>query len=262
MQCITLTTDFGDSDWFVGVLKGVLLSRAPQAVVVDITHRVPPGDVQAAAFVLLNAVAWFPPNTIHLAVVDPGVGSHRAALAIRWGEGFLVGPDNGLFGPLLDQKPGWVARQIAHPQARLAEVSATFHGRDIFAPAAAWLAQGGDFDQIGPLVSAPVRLELPGVQVAADGFQAQVLYVDGFGNAITNLPNQLVEREGAGRWEAELPDGSRCRLEPCYAAVPAGCPVAVCGSSGYVELAVNRGSGAQSLGLKPGVPVRFRRLPG
>jgi S-adenosylmethionine hydrolase len=259
MRLITLTTDFGEADWFVGVLKGVVLARAPHATVVDITHQVPPGDLTAAAFVLLNTVPWFPPDAIHVAVVDPGVGSDRAPLAIRWGEGYLVGPDNGLFGPLLELKPGWTARRIVHPDARLTEVSATFHGRDIFAPAAAWLARGGDFDQIGPLVGAPVRLQLPQPHAQADGFQAQVLYVDRFGNAITNLPNQALGSEVRGKWEAELPDGQRCPVAPCYSAVSAGSPVAVCGSSGYVELAVNLGSAAQALGLKPGIPIRFRR---
>lgn len=262
MRVITLTTDFGDSDWFVGVVKGVILARAPQAHLVDITHRVPRGDVTAAAFILRNAVPWFPANSIHVAVVDPGVGSARAPLAIRWGEGFLVGPDNGLFGPLLEQKPGWLARRIAHPDARLPELSATFHGRDIFAPAAAWLAQGGDFDQIGPQVAAPETVQLPRAQPEPDGFHGQVVYVDGFGNAITNLPNQALGPEAAGRWEVRLPDGTCVKLGPCYAAVPPGYPVAVPGSTGYVELAVNGGSAAQALGLKPGAPVRFRRLRG
>ena len=142
MTILTLSTDFGTEDEYVGVMKGVILSIAPEVRLVDLSHQIPPQDVRRAAFLLMNAVPYFPPDTVHLAVVDPGVGTERRPLAVRTPAGTFVGPDNGLFSWVLARVPEWGAVEIREPAYRLPLVSSTFHGRDIFAPAAAYLAAG------------------------------------------------------------------------------------------------------------------------
>ncbi|MGH7397764.1 MAG: SAM hydrolase/SAM-dependent halogenase family protein, partial [Candidatus Rokuibacteriota bacterium] len=156
-RVITLTTDFGLRDPFVGIMKGVLLSICPSARLVDLTHEVPPHDILAGGLALEAATPFFPPGTVHLAVVDPGVGSARRAIAVRAGGYHLVGPDNGLFTFALEGA-GWTAVSVTAPEYRLAEVGRTFHGRDIFAPAAAYLAAGVPLERLGPPVSDPERL--------------------------------------------------------------------------------------------------------
>lgn len=260
MRLITLTTDFGYQDGFAGVMRGVILSRLPSARIVDLTHGVPRGDIRAAAFIVASCISHFPPDCIHVVVVDPGVGSERAPLAIRHGRGFLVGPDNGVFGLVLARSGAWSARRIEHPAARLPRVSATFHGRDIFAPAAAWLARGRRFDRIGPRVTDLVQLPWPEPVVERGAWVGEIIHVDGFGNATTNLSNTLLT-EGAGTgWRMVLPGGRRCPIASCYAAVKPGRPVVVPGSDGWLEVAVNLGHAARDLGLELGQKVRLRRL--
>lgn len=260
MRLITLTTDFGYQDGFAGVLHGVMLSRLPSARIVDVTHGVPRGDVRAAAFVLASSIDYFPPDSIHVVVVDPGVGSERSPLAIRRGRGFLVGPDNGVFGRVLSGSVRWAARRIEHPKARLPEVSATFHGRDIFAPAAAWLAGGGRFDRLGPRVAKPKLMPWTDPVAERDGWRGEVVYVDRFGNATTNLPNALLADPPGAQWRVRLPGRRSCPVGPCYAAVVPGRPVVVPGSDGLLEIAVNQGNAAAELGLGVGLSIGLRRI--
>ncbi len=253
---ITLTTDFGLQDPFVGIMKGVLLGRCPRARIVDLTHAVPPGDVRAGAFVLLSAYRFFPRGTVHVAVVDPGVGSDRAALAARTSDAYFVGPDNGLLSWALAGAADVEVRRLEKPRLWLQPVSATFHGRDLFAPVAAHLAGGGGLTDVGPRVETWVRLPWPEPRPIRSGWRGEVVYVDRFGNAITNLPATLA-LEPSPPAHLRLPGRRRVFLGAFYRAVPPGQPVVVPGSSGLLEIAVNAGNAAKTLGLRVGTQVTF-----
>ncbi|MCX7868226.1 MAG: SAM-dependent chlorinase/fluorinase [Limisphaera sp.] len=266
MQCITLTTDFGHRDGFVGIMKGVILTRAPRALLIDVSHEIAPGDVRAGAFVLMNAHRYFPPGTVHLAVVDPGVGSSRRALAVRTRRAFYVGPDNGVLSWAVSQDPVLEARWIENSELFLQPVSQTFHGRDIFAPVVAYLCRGGRMSRVGPEADDWIRLPRPDpIRSGADAASGEVLYVDRFGNAITNLPVELSPR-GAPRirgvFMVRKRSSARFPAHAFYGAVPRGRPVAVPGSSGFWELAVHGGSAADKYGLRPGDPVEWSAATG
>jgi len=244
-RVITLLTDFGTADSYVGEVKGTLHTLAPDAVLVDVTHEVPPGDVAAASYILGRAWHAFPAGTIHLAVVDPGVGTRRRALAAEAaGHGF-VAPDNGL---LSDVFAAAAARVVSLPIPTTA--SRTFHGRDVFAPAAARLATGAPLADIGAPVSNLVHL--PPRKLLRDGpdLVGQVVYVDGFGTLITNLPGDDVAPGAVVRLGAHA-----VTLRSTFADVPAGERVAFVGSGGTVEIAVRGGRADVVLGLSRGVEV-------
>jgi len=272
---ITLTTDFGTTDGYVGAMKGVLLSIAPQARLVDISHEIPAHDIRRAAFVLYTAVPFFPPGTVHLAVVDPGVGTRRRAIALQTPRCFFVGPDNGLFTYVLAEAETWKGVELRDPAYRLPQVSATFHGRDLFAPAAAHLVAGVPLDRLGPPIADPTLLPLPRLEVDEQGLAGEVLYVDRFGNVVTSL----------GRWQWEGDDllltaafrraTSRLRFPAAkievtlarqvipgvrrtYGEAAPGEMLALIGSTGFLEIAVRQGSAAQRLRVQPGDPVAVR----
>lgn len=251
---ITLTTDFGTADHYVGAVKGVILSIAPDAVLVDLTHQVPPQDVCAGSYALRSAAREFPAGTVHLAVVDPGVGGARRAVAVR-GLGYLwVGPDNGLFTHVLADA-GSEVRELRHPGIARKEVSSTFHGRDLFAPAAAHLAAGFPFADSGPVVEDPVLLSEAQPQRTGSGIAGEILHVDGFGNLITNVPAELLAALGA-RPRVRLADRAAVEgLAAAYADVSPGALVALIGSGGLLEIGVNGGSAATALGLGRGDPI-------
>lgn len=240
---ITLTTDFGTVDGYVGEMKGVLATLAPDANVVDITHDVPPQDVERARLTLARIWRRFPAGTVHLVVVDPGVGSPRAALAVESDGRFLVGPDNGVLSPAL-LLPN--ARVIALPTPK--NSSATFHGRDVFAPAAAALARGESIDALGAPWTSPIVKHTPQPTRRDDGaIVGEILFVDRFGNAVTNLV-------GARGGTLEV-DGRRIPVRRTYAEVESGGITAVVGSTGFIELAVRDGSAAEVLGVGRGARV-------
>jgi hypothetical protein len=257
---VVLLTDFGSADWYVAAMKGVLLGLAPGAALVDLTHAIPPGDARRAAFVLAQAWPWFPAETVFVAVVDPGVGGARRALAARAAARSFVGPDNGVLTPALEQ-PG--ARAVALDPARLAvpELSATFHGRDLFAPAAARLAAGADLAALGPAVADAVRLAPERPFARAGALVAHVVYVDRFGNCITDATREDVAAWLAGRDAA----GLRLRagravvagLARTYADAPEGAALALVGSGGRLEIAGRGGHAGARLGLAPGDPVEL-----
>lgn len=243
---ITLLTDFGTADGYVGEMKGVLLSLAPDVRVVDITHDVPPQDVESGRLALARVWRRFPAGTVHLAVVDPGVGSARRALAVESEGRFLVGPDNGLLSPALLLGGARAVELSVPPHA-----SATFHGRDVFAPAAAKLALGTPIDSLGGSVDDAIVRRTPEPRRLGDGgISGEVIAVDRFGNAITNL---LSLRGG----NVEV-SGQTLPVRRTYAEVATGCAVAVVGSSGLIELAVREGSAARELGLERGSRVVLR----
>lgn len=250
MAIVTLLTDFGDLDGFVGAMRGVLHSRAPGVQLVDLAHHVPPGDVSKAACVLRRAAPCFPPGTIHLVVVDPGVGTDRLPLAGRDVDGhYFVAPDNGVLEPFLDTLSA--LHQIEPGRAIPAPRSRTFHGRDVFAPAAGWLAAGFELGELGGPVGSPVRLRWATPEWSRGRWRGQVREVDRFGNLITDLRAEVL--------------GPRCRLwiadralsgpELTYASARPGQLVMVVGSGGTLEVAVRDGSAAEKLEIGVGAPV-------
>lgn len=256
-RLITLLTDFGTKDVYAGVLRGVLLREAPGAVVVDLSHEVPPYAPAMAALMLGDAAGHFPDGTVHLVVVDPGVGSARRALAVRTPRAFGVGPDNGALTPLLDRAERVVAIDEAawmRPPA-----SRTFHGRDLFAPAAAALARGVSLESLGGSAPEPVRLRLPEAAAEGGALRGEVLHVDRFGNLITNVRGEALaswrrfEVEIAGRRVAG-PAGSYAEGEPALRALV--------GSGGRLEIALREGDAARALGAGPGETLRVREARG
>ena len=243
---VTLLTDFGTADGYVAEMKGVLLAQAPEAQLVDAAHDVPPQDVESARLALARYWRRYPEGTVHLAVVDPGVGSERRALAVASHGRLLVGPDNGVLSPAL-LLPG--ARAVSLPVPT--NVSATFHGRDVFAPAAARLAGGVSLEALGEPCHDPVVRRTPEAHRLADGaVRGEVIAVDRFGNLITNL----IARRGA---TFELA-GRRIPLARTYADAVPGALVALTGSSGLVEIAQRDGHAARELGLVRGASVVMR----
>jgi len=243
---ITLTSDFGWGS-YVAQMKGVLLSRCPEARIVDLHHELPPQDVLAGRLFLQDVAPAFPPGTIHVAVVDPGVGTSRRGIVVRGGQTF-VGPDNGLFTGFLD---GAAVHALTEPRFQNDPVSPVFHGRDVFAPVAASLALGTAVESFGPEVPDPIRLELPPVVVNGAGVRGQVLYADHFGNLITNITG--VE----ARSTVEIA-GYRLALRRTYAEAGEGELLALTGSSGRLEVAVRNGSAAHRLSAGRGAAVMVR----
>jgi S-adenosylmethionine hydrolase len=248
-RIVTLLTDFGTADGYVGEVRGVLMSGAGDAVLVDITHDIPPGDVTAASYVLGRAWRAFPRGTVHLAVVDPGVGTARRALAAQVaGHGF-VAPDNGLLSGVLGAADG---RIVSLPIP--ATASHTFHGRDLFAPAAARLVRGTSLADLGTPVSDPVRLAPPPLRTEGQELVGQVIHVDRFGTLITNLAGEAVPA-GAVVTVA----GRAVALRGTFGDVPPGTPVAFVGSARTVEIAVRDGRANVLLGVARGEEVRVKR---
>jgi S-adenosylmethionine hydrolase len=250
MPIITLLTDFGSADHYVAEMKGVLLSRAPGVTLVDITHGTAPGDVRSAAYVLGRTWHRFPAGTIHLAVVDPGVGTSRAALAFGAGGHWFVGPDNGVFTPVLHDT-AVEAVVLATP----GDASPTFHGRDLFAPSAAALAQRVPLHTLGtPFTGIPERLAYTEPHYEGKTVVGEVVYVDRFGSLVTNLTSELVP----GYATLEVEDLDLGPLRRTFADVTAGGLLAYVGSGGAIEIAVRNGSAARRLGMGIGGRVRAR----
>ena len=245
-------------------MKGVVLSINPSARVVDVTHRVPRHDVRAAAFILWSVYRYFPEGTVHVAVVDPGVGTSRRALAVRSRRFFFVGPDNGVLMLAAEDDAPFEAREIANPSFMLSEVSRTFHGRDVFAPTAAKLSLGEDFEEVGPIVEDPVKLPRPSYGLEAEWLMGEVVYVDSFGNLVLSIPGRaLAERVELGSvCEVEVAgEVFKVRVVEAYGAVEPGEPLLIEDSFGLVELAVNQGSARQFFKIDVGDVVKVRRRP-
>ena len=199
----------------------------------------------------MTAAPFFPTGTIHLVVVDPGVGSARRAIAIRCAQATFLGPDNGVLSWALKDERSLEVRSLENPQIRLPRLSATFHGRDLFAPAAAWLAQGGPFAEIGPELNHFDRLDWPRAALVAGGWQTEIIHVDVYGNAITALEGD----HATDKQYIILPGERRVAIAPFYSAVSKGSPLAVVGSSGLLEIAINGGDAAKTFNLRPGTQV-------
>lgn len=257
MTVISITTDFGQKDGFVGTMKGVIWRICPEAQIADITHDVPPQDIMTGAIALWRAAPFFPPGSVHLAVVDPGVGTQRRPIAAQIGDQFVVGPDNGLFTLIIRtaekarQKTSFV--HLNNPVYWLPEVSRTFHGRDIFAPVAAHLARGVALEQLGTPLADPVLLELPQAERTPEGWMAHVTVIDGFGNLTTDLPASALggRRDAVIRLHGRQVDG----IVDSYGYRQKGELIALVDSEGYLEVAVVHGSAAKLLDAQLGDDV-------
>ncbi len=257
-RTITLLTDFGLQDHYVGSMKGVMLTLNPEIHFVDITHQVPPHDVLTGAFMLGQAAACFPPGTIHLGVVDPGVGTARKALVAMAAAQFFVAPDNGLLTYVFNAVEDYTVHEITADHYFRKPVSSTFHGRDVFAPVAAWLSKEVPLRQFGPRLQNPVLLKIPvPTKVGETLLQATVLAVDVFGNLITNLrPKDLPAFSGDSRpCKVLAAQREISSFRKTFAEGKAGELFLVPGSSGYLEIVVREGSAAAELGLKSGAPI-------
>ena len=253
---ITLTTDFGLQDSFVGIMKGVIAGINSTAAVIDLTHNIPAQDVMAGALTLRHSIRYFPRGTIHVAVVDPGVGSARRPVLIECDGSYLIGPDNGVLSlAIAGKKPGLIVH-LANSAYHLQPMSTTFHGRDIFAPVAAHLSLGVPATALGRSLETFDRLALPEVIRAAAEIVGEIVYIDGFGNLFTNIEDH--DLTGLPRQEIEITLGAIriSGLASNYAAANAGNFVAVVNSWGLLEIAVSQGSAQQNTGAKIGDKVK------
>jgi hypothetical protein len=254
---VTLTTDFGITDAYVGIVKGVILSICPHATLVDISHSVPPQDVATAALILRQAAPYFPPETIHVAIVDPGVGTDRRAVAAISPLGVFVAPDNGILtGVLPAALVGIRAVHLNRPQFWLAAPGATFHGRDLFAPVAAYLAAGTSLLDVGQPIDPEglVRLPWPEPVTVPGEIVGEIIHVDHFGNLVANIDRRTLERNTVETvFVGEREVGA---LVSTYGDRGPGQPAAYIGSSGLLEVAVVNCDASQALGAGKGTPVR------
>ena len=245
MSIVTLTTDFGLRDPYVAAMKGVLYSECPSVEVVDLTHDIAPQDILEAALFLAGAVPYFPPGSVHVVVVDPGVGTGRRPVVVLAGKQLFVCPDNGLLTLFTREHPVEEARVISNPAFLRHPVSPTFHGRDVFAPTAARLACGAALEKVGEPAGDLVQLDVPRPERQGEHrICGAIIHVDRFGNLITNIPQGLLP----GEKEVSVRIGAHCLAGLCttYADVATGRPLALIGSSGYLEIAVREGNaGAQ-----------------
>jgi S-adenosylmethionine hydrolase len=255
MKIITLTTDFGTTDGYVASMKGVILTIAPGTCIVDITHDIEPQNVQQASIVMAIAIPYFPEGTIHVAVVDPGVGTSRALLAAQVEGQTLLSPDNGLLGVIFERSPEHKVYRIENRKLFLPSVSRTFHGRDILSPVAAHLATGLSLEEVGPLTNEYNRGLLAHPRLEGTSLRGQIIYRDRFGNLFTNLsqkdlahlkPASVHIRAGYTRIE---------RLSESYSDVEKGELLCLIGSGGYLEIALREGSAADKLRFPLGTEV-------
>jgi hypothetical protein len=258
-RIVALVTDFGLADAYAGVLRGVVKTLAPEAEVLDVCHAVRRGDRHEAAFLLLSAVPFLPRGTIHVCVVDPGVGTDRRIVAVRAGGHTLIGPDNGVLAPVAEALGGISeARTLTNERLQRPRRGNTFHGRDVMAPVAAHLVRGIDFALVGEPAGAIA--DLPGFApaVGPDRVEGRVLHVDGFGNVVTNIvPADLPPRPED--WSIALGGESVGTWADAYGKVPDGAPLAYAGSVGFVEVAVRDGDAARRFRIAAGSPVAAER---
>lgn len=263
MKLITLLTDFSDRDGYVGVMKGVILGIAPQARVVDISHSIPPQEVRQAAWMLARSAPFFPPGTVHVAVVDPGVGTSRRGIIAQLGAQVFVGPDNGLM-TLLHQRCaglGEIIRihNLQNSAYQLKPVSFSFHGRDVFAPAAAHFINGVALEEFGAPVSDPLLLDFPEPRRGADGWVGEIIHVDAFGNLASNIRAQHLEKKANTRIIIKNMEINGIRNT--FGEGMPGEMLAIMDSFGYLSICVVNGSAANALDAGVGETIRVDFLP-
>jgi S-adenosylmethionine hydrolase len=263
---ITFTTDFGIMDAYVAIMKGVVLGITPHATLIDYTHGIIPGNIIQAAYLLHSGYRYFPRGTVHLVVVDPGVGSRRRAIALQTPEAAFVGPDNGVLAKIAaDAQHEWGDSvrliELTEPSFWLPNPSPTFHGRDIFAPVAAQIVKGTSFTALGRPIDKLVQLEkCEPKRVGENVLVGQIIHIDQFGNCITNITYQDLQNHGIGdKLVTNIIDQQLSGLFRTYSDGEVGIPMSLIGSSGHLELAVRNGSAAKQLGVGIGDKCRVRR---
>ena len=254
---VTLTTDFGPSSPYVAQMKGVILSINPRATVVDLCHSIPPQDIRQGALLLPELTRYFPPNTIHVAVVDPGVGTARRLVYARFGTRQIVCPDNGLLTGLAREEPTFTMVELIRPEYWLPEPTRTFHGRDIMAPVAAWLSLGLSPVALGPECTQPVEIPWPEASRVANRIEGEIVSVDSFGNLITSITETMLAGVPRGEEEVKIHcDGHETQgIFQTYADQPPMTLIALVGSSGRLELAIVNDSARDMLGVRAGEKV-------
>ena len=260
---ITFLTDFGSQDYFAAAMKGVILSINPTAQIVDITHEIPPQDIHAAAFNLLAAYKDFPANTVHVAVVDPGVGSTRRAVLIECAEQFFVGPDNGIFSWVCERDGNYRAIHLTNENFFRHPVSATFHGRDIFAPVAAALSNGVAPEEFGPSIENLIHLDSLRPKILSDGaIEASIIHIDRFGNCITNLTREILG-DDLSRVTLVVSDREISSFRRYYREAEDKEREVFCviGSTGFLEVVAANSSAASILGARRGQTVSLVSQP-
>jgi S-adenosyl-L-methionine hydrolase (adenosine-forming) len=258
---ITLTTDFGLEDHYVGTMKGVILARCPHPSIVDISHNVPPFSIWSGAYTIDQAAPYFPAGTIHVVVIDPGVGTDRKPILVQALQQYFIAPDNGVLSLVLRRETGPViVREIANPDLWLPQSSSTFHGRDLFAPAAAALAAGTmSVERVGPVVNYLEVLDrITASQSGPQQWVGAVLSVDHFGNVITNFKACDIGSLADGSFELQTSKQSVSTLRETFGGAPPGACFAYLGSSGYIELGINQGNASHALQLAPGDSLLLR----
>ncbi len=258
---ITLTTDYGTNDHLVGVLKGVILRINPDVQIVDITHGVTPFDLLDGATAIANAYPYFPPRTIHVVVVDPGVGTERRPLIVSGQNQYFLAPDNGVLSGVFEKEQNFLVRHLTAEHYFLHPVSNTFHGRDVFAPVAGWLSKNWQPGSMGEEITDFKRFALPRPKEADGLLKGVVLKVDSFGNLITNFRSEDLPAGAIEKGQIHLQVGSHAvsKLLPTFAHGNAGEAIAYVGSSGNLEIGVNKGSASKTLGLGRGTPVLLNK---
>ena len=254
---ITLTTDFGMSDYYVGAVKGVILSNNPVARIVDLTHNIAPQDIGAAAFTIFASYRSFEPGTVHLVVVDPGVGSDRRPIVAFAGGYFFVGPDNGVFSYVFDQEPDHIVCHVTATELFRQPVSATFHGRDIFAPVASAVTKGTPLEAFGPSIKDPVRLPSLSPKLSKKGrLKGRIIHIDRFGNCVTSIDREVFSTEGERKAIVSI-NGRKIRSLREFYGEEKGVQnlFAIWGSAGFLEVSARNRSAARLLGAKRGDAV-------
>ncbi len=252
-RVITLMTDFGTSDHYVGVMKGVILNINPHAQIVDITHTIPPQDIHGAAILIDTAYRYFPSGTIHLIVVDPGVGSHRRAIICQTETARFICPDNGILTHIIHNEKYIRTVSVENSSYFLPQVSNTFHGRDIFAPVAAHLSRGVSMDKLGNPITDPVQFPIPKPKVTNGVIVGHIIWIDTFGNLVTNISHDMLESwTGQAGVVIHAGNAKIAHLNHSYAESPVGETLAIIGSSNRLEISINQGDAARVLGLKRG----------
>jgi len=251
---ITLTTDFGYQDHYVSAMKAVILNIQPSIRFVDVSHDIPAQDIMAGAWILKNSAFLYPKGTIHLAVIDPGVGTARKPIILQLNDHFFVGPDNGLFS-LLCESGEVEAYEITNSEFMRKTVSVTFHGRDIFAPAAAHLAKGASLDEFGPRLDDINRYRWATPISDKEGIQGWVVHIDTFGNLITNIPKDMLTQNTSHELRIYAGTSILHSIVTTYASVAEGEAAAYIGSSDMLEISVNKGNAGELLNIRKGAPV-------
>jgi S-adenosylmethionine hydrolase len=251
---ITLTTDFGESDYYVGTMKAVILNISPRVKLVDISHHVPPGDINHTAFILKSAVPFFPEGSIHIAVVDPGVGTKRRPILVQAKNHLLVGPDNGIFSDFID--PNSRIYHLDKKKYFLENISQTFHARDIFAPVAAHLLAGKNPSQLGKRISDPVMLDRPQPVLEKGMIKGQVIHIDRFGNLVTNIPGNIIPKNPVVKIAGYRITG----LASSYMGHKKAKPIAIIGSANLLEVSIPQGSAAKRLKARTGQKVIITKI--